>query len=159
MFGAWMQRESSKLLTVFVASLLTALFIQWRIGAWERELGFHPDESAHYVTGVMAREYLLAGAPANPLRYAEQYYDPADKRSRVEQVGELCDWVVEGFMAPEDLAHLCEHPRFITHVVTARGRGPNSAVNSVSGIATRVRPRTITASMTQATARLSGTSA
>ena len=64
-------------------------------------------------------------------RYTEQYYDPADKRSRVEQVGELCSWVVEGFAEPEDLALLCDHPRFITHVVTARGRGPNSAAHTL----------------------------
>jgi hypothetical protein len=60
-------------------------------------------------------------------RYTEQYYDPADKRSRVEQVGELCSWVVDGFLPDEDLTRLCEHPRFISHIVTARGRGPNSA--------------------------------
>ena len=65
-------------------------------------------------------------------RYTEQYYDPADKRSRVEQVGELCRWVVDGFMGDEDITRLCEHPRFITHIVTARGRGPNSARRAAS---------------------------
>ena len=56
-------------------------------------------------------------------RYTEQYYDPADTRSRVQQVAELCDWVVDGFMTPDDADLLCNHPRFISHVVTARGRG------------------------------------
>ena len=87
--------------------------------------------------GTWRHAALAAKDPARALevltqRYAEQYYDPADKRPRVQQVGELCDWVVSGFMPPEDLAHLCEHPRFITHIVTARGRGPNSAVNSLA---------------------------
>lgn len=56
------------------AAFLAILFMQWRFGAWEREFGFHPDESAHYVSGVMVREYLLAGLPEHPLRFAEQYY-------------------------------------------------------------------------------------
>lgn len=63
-----------ELACVFLVALLAALVIQWRCGAWQREFGFHPDESAHYVTGVMVSEYLRAGAQEHPLRFAEQYY-------------------------------------------------------------------------------------
>ena len=63
-----------EIVCVFIAALLALLAVQWRCGAWEREIGFHPDESAHYVTGVMVSEYLRAGASEHPLRFAEQYY-------------------------------------------------------------------------------------
>ena len=59
---------------VFLCALLALLVLQWRFGAWERELAFHPDESAHYVTGVMVSEYLRAGTRQHPLYFAEQYY-------------------------------------------------------------------------------------
>lgn len=66
--------KPAELACVFLAAFLAILTMQWRFGAWEREFGFHPDESAHYVTGVMVREYLLSGASEHPLRFAEQYY-------------------------------------------------------------------------------------
>ena len=97
------------------------------------------DQALHLIgssIGCWRHAALAARDPLKSLavlvkRYTEQYYDPEDKRSRVEQVGELCRWVVDGFMSDEDIAYLCDHPRFITHVVTARGRGPNSARGAV----------------------------
>lgn len=53
--------------------LLTVLLQAWS-GAYHSEFGAHPDESAHYVTGVMVREYLAALAPGSPLRFAQDYY-------------------------------------------------------------------------------------
>ena len=96
------------------------------------------DHSLHLIGSSIGCWRHAALASRNPLaaldiltrRYTEQYYDPADKRSRIEQVGELCRWVVDGFLEPADFALLCDHPRFITHVVTARGRGPNSAAQA-----------------------------
>lgn len=43
-------------------------------GAYSSEFGAEPDESAHYVTGLMIRDYLADFAPGSPMRYAEQYY-------------------------------------------------------------------------------------
>lgn len=65
------------------------------------------------------------------LRYLNQTYDPADPRPRTEIVGEQCRWVLDGYLEEADYRMLCDHPRFITHVVTARGRGPNSAKHPV----------------------------
>ncbi|MBN1511890.1 MAG: hypothetical protein JXB13_07735, partial [Phycisphaerae bacterium] len=48
--------------------------LQWLNSAYESELGARPDEAAHYVTGLMVRDYMAALAPEPPMAYAEQYY-------------------------------------------------------------------------------------
>ncbi len=79
---------------------------------------------------LAARDPIKALATLHE-RYQNQSYDPADPRPRTVIVGEQCQWVVDGYLAKEDYQLLCDHPRFITHVVTARGRGPNSAKHPV----------------------------
>lgn len=59
---------------VAAGALLAAALLQAASGAYQSEFGAHPDESAHYVTGVMVREYVAALAPGSPLRFAEDYY-------------------------------------------------------------------------------------
>jgi hypothetical protein len=56
-----------------IAFGLTVL-LQVRGGAFRSEFSAHPDESAHYVTGLMVREYVAAGAPQPPLEFAQEYY-------------------------------------------------------------------------------------
>lgn len=56
-----------------VAFGLTVL-LQARGGAFRSEFSAHPDESAHYVTGLMVREYVAAGAPQPPVQFAQDYY-------------------------------------------------------------------------------------
>jgi hypothetical protein len=51
-----------------------AAVLQWTAGAFRVEFGSHPDESAHYVTGLMIRDYIASGHFAPPLAYAEHYY-------------------------------------------------------------------------------------
>jgi hypothetical protein len=51
-----------------------AAFLQWRGGAYSAEFTGFPDEPSHYVTALMVRDYIAAGFPGNPIRYAEQYY-------------------------------------------------------------------------------------
>ena len=50
------------------------LGLQWLSGAYSVGFGGDPDEPAHYVTGLMVRDYLAAHFPAPPLAYAENYY-------------------------------------------------------------------------------------
>jgi hypothetical protein len=38
------------------------------------ELGSHPDEAAHYVTGLMVHDYLAGGMHGSPLHFADDYY-------------------------------------------------------------------------------------
>ncbi|MGA2132399.1 MAG: glycosyltransferase family 39 protein [Bryobacteraceae bacterium] len=59
---------------VFVMLWALAIFLQWEAGAYRVEFSSHPDESAHYVTGLMIRDYLVSGGSGSPLAYAEQYY-------------------------------------------------------------------------------------
>ncbi len=75
---------------------------------------------------LAAREPLPALAGLHEY-YLNQTYDPADPRSRTEIVGEQCQWVMDGYLQEADYRLLSDHPRFISHIVTARGRGPNSA--------------------------------
>ncbi len=42
--------------------------------AYSSEFDGYPDEPAHYVTGLMVRDYIAGGLPQNPLRYARSYY-------------------------------------------------------------------------------------
>jgi Dolichyl-phosphate-mannose-protein mannosyltransferase len=51
-----------------------ASFLQWQAGAYHVEFSSHPDESAHYVTGLMIRDYIASGHFRSPLAFAEQYY-------------------------------------------------------------------------------------
>ena len=59
-------------------------------------------------------------------RYLNQDWDENDPRSAAEIVDELCDWVIESLVSPEVMQHICDHPRYTTHVITARGRGLNN---------------------------------
>jgi 4-amino-4-deoxy-L-arabinose transferase-like glycosyltransferase len=65
----WRERVLAFALFVALASLL-----QWRSGAFTVGMGSHPDEAAHYVTGLMIHDYVRAGNLTNPLAYAEHYY-------------------------------------------------------------------------------------
>jgi hypothetical protein len=59
-----------------VALLIAALvaFFHFASGSSHSELGAHPDEAAHFVTGLMVRDYILHGLPHSPLAFADQYY-------------------------------------------------------------------------------------
>jgi hypothetical protein len=61
-------------LFVFLVCFVVVLFFQWREGAYESEFGSHPDEAAHYVTGLMIRDYLASGPHGSPMAYANRYY-------------------------------------------------------------------------------------
>lgn len=51
------------------------VFLQWQGGVYRGEFGSEPDEAAHYVTGLMVRDYITAGFPGNPMNFAKDYYD------------------------------------------------------------------------------------
>jgi len=60
---------------VFVVCFDLAWFWQHHLGAHSSELGGHPDEAAHYVTGLMVHDYVEAGFPGSPMGFAKTYYD------------------------------------------------------------------------------------
>jgi hypothetical protein len=68
------QYAALEYLAVCLSLWMLAVILQWQAGAYRAEFASHPDESAHYVTGLMIRDYLASGHFAAPLPYAEQYY-------------------------------------------------------------------------------------
>src|SRR5271154_3145026 len=61
---------------IYTALLLAAMvvFFQWASDSRHSELGSHPDEAAHFVTGLMVRDYIASGMHGNPLTFANNYY-------------------------------------------------------------------------------------
>jgi len=57
------------------AVLIGATFgLQWFTTRHTAEFSLYPDESAHYVTGLMFTEYIRQGFPGSPIHFAEQFY-------------------------------------------------------------------------------------
>ncbi len=54
--------------------LSTILAIQFTSGAYHRDFASHPDEAAHFVTGVMVHDYLTTAFGRSPMKFAEDYY-------------------------------------------------------------------------------------
>ena len=61
-------------LLVFLAFFAIIVLYQRLEGAYESEFGSHPDEAAHYVTGLMIRDYLAGGLHGSPIAFANNYY-------------------------------------------------------------------------------------
>jgi hypothetical protein len=53
---------------------LLVVGFQYAQGAWTEPFGGHADEPAHYMSGLMVRDYMAAGFPATPIAYATNYY-------------------------------------------------------------------------------------
>lgn len=55
---------------------LACVVIGWQCasGAFGAELGGHPDEASHFISGLMVRDYVAAGLPRAPMEYAVDYY-------------------------------------------------------------------------------------
>ncbi|HXM42341.1 MAG TPA: glycosyltransferase family 39 protein [Bryobacteraceae bacterium] len=60
--------------TVCTFLWIVAAVLQWKAGAFAVELSGNPDESAHYITGLMIRDYIASGNFTRPMTYAEHYY-------------------------------------------------------------------------------------
>jgi len=52
-----------------------AITLQWSAKAYRCDFGGHPDEGAHFVTGLMVRDYLHGGIPQHPMHFAEGYIE------------------------------------------------------------------------------------
>ena len=60
--------------TVILLLLTTGIVLQSLRGAYTSGFGADPDEPAHYVTGLLVRDYLAQGLRQHPMRFAENYY-------------------------------------------------------------------------------------
>lgn len=63
-----------RLFLCFVGFFLLVVGLQWAGGAYRADFTGHDDEAAHFVTGLMVRDYLVQGLPAAPRSFAENYY-------------------------------------------------------------------------------------
>ena len=59
---------------VFICLFIATLLLQYAGDAYTSELSGYPDEPAHFITGLMIRDYVAAGFPTSPIAYAEGYY-------------------------------------------------------------------------------------
>ncbi len=59
---------------VFVLFFAVALLLQALSGAYHSEFNGYPDESAHYVTSLMVRQYITAPHFGPPVSFAQDYY-------------------------------------------------------------------------------------
>src|SRR5882672_8564885 len=48
--------------------------LQWVAGAFRSGFGANPDEPAHYLTGLMVRDYVAQFFPGPPIAFAQNYY-------------------------------------------------------------------------------------
>jgi hypothetical protein len=48
--------------------------VQIWVGAYRGERSNYSDEAAHFMNGLLVRDYLTQGLGSNPVRFAEQYY-------------------------------------------------------------------------------------
>lgn len=63
-----------RLLLSLVGLFAFVVGLQWAGGAYRADFTGHDDEAAHFVTGLMVRDYIAAGLPAAPRPFAENYY-------------------------------------------------------------------------------------
>jgi hypothetical protein len=68
-------RASLYLFAVFCVSAALTVGLQWHGNAYRSEWSGDPDESPHYVTGLMLRDYIRSGLHGSPLGYAQRYYE------------------------------------------------------------------------------------
>ncbi len=54
--------------------LALAVSLQYSSGAFQDDFGGASDEPSHYVTALMVRNYMAAGLPHGPMRFAEDFY-------------------------------------------------------------------------------------
>ncbi|MDB6059377.1 MAG: hypothetical protein JWO95_3221 [Verrucomicrobiales bacterium] len=59
----------------FLLFFAMVVMIQSFTGAYRAEFGSEPDEAAHYITGLMVRDYIAHGFPRNAMHFAKDYYE------------------------------------------------------------------------------------
>ncbi len=64
-----------QLAAIAILLLSIAVLLQWSGHAYTSNFGSEePDEPAHYVTGLMIRDYVAGGLHGSPLQFAKDYY-------------------------------------------------------------------------------------
>lgn len=61
-------------LVVFCVLFLAVIAVQITAGAYHGERDNYSDEAAHFMNGLLVRDYLRDGLGQNPIKFAEEYY-------------------------------------------------------------------------------------
>ncbi|HYN09899.1 MAG TPA: glycosyltransferase family 39 protein [Vicinamibacterales bacterium] len=61
-------------LLVGLVFLVAMLALQWSVGAQRGEQGIYSDDAAHFMNGLLVRDYLTEALGRNPVSFAEEYY-------------------------------------------------------------------------------------
>ncbi len=64
----------SRDLVVFCALFLAVIAAQITAGAYHSERNSYSDEAAHFMNGLLVRDYLRDGLGQSPVKFAEEYY-------------------------------------------------------------------------------------
>src|SRR5579859_5632961 len=64
----------ASVMVVAGAIFLINVWLASRGGVFRSELASESDESAHYITALMIRDYIVQGIPGKPLAFAKNYY-------------------------------------------------------------------------------------
>src|SRR5580698_3235399 len=67
-------RPALAFLAMALAALLLVHAMQIHVGADRASFGAYPDESSHYLSGLLVRDYIAHGFPGSPVHYAMNYY-------------------------------------------------------------------------------------
>jgi hypothetical protein len=71
-----LSRISPRLIAaVILAALCLTVLFQWHGDAYAAGWSADPDESGHYVTGLMVRDYITSGFRMAPMPFAVDYYE------------------------------------------------------------------------------------
>jgi dolichyl-phosphate-mannose-protein mannosyltransferase len=57
-----------------LAFLCAILVIQWLVGAQRGEQGIYSDDAAHFMNGLLVRDYVAEGLGQNPVAFAKEYF-------------------------------------------------------------------------------------
>ena len=68
-------RLGVRLLLVALVLVAAALGGQFLMGAYSAPVGGYADEPAHYMSGLMLRDYAVSGFSERPMTFAQRYYD------------------------------------------------------------------------------------
>jgi Dolichyl-phosphate-mannose-protein mannosyltransferase len=62
-------------IVLFLVFFGVTVLLQFLSGAYRSEFAGYPDESAHYVTGLMVRDYIAGLHYSEPIKFARDYYE------------------------------------------------------------------------------------
>lgn len=71
---ALIRSEGWQLCAAGAIFLVICLLVQWRVDAGAAPFGTYPDEPAHYIGGLLIRDYAVSDMSQTPLAFAQNYY-------------------------------------------------------------------------------------